>query len=149
MNRNSSPVKGVVNVHESERGRLAPVKIGRASDAALAWYCHWRISQLLESGVNQKDIAKKTRLPPSAINHLLKNGKGVGSLTAAALTELFGFKTRGALIDAADEWFVGDGKHYALHEQRRQSRERERKLLESAEESEKSVKSRKSSRKSA
>ncbi len=149
MNHNPANVKRGVAIQERESGKLSFMKVGRASDEALAWYCHKRITELLQSGVSQKEIAKRSGLPPSAINHLLKNGKGVGSLTAAAFTELFGFKTRGALIDAADTWLAGEGKHYALHEQRRQSRERERKLTASVEGTTKSLNGARSKKKTA
>jgi len=139
MNRNRGDVKNGISIHEPERDKLGNMKVGRSTDEALAWYLHWRVSKMLKDGSNQKQIAEQAEVQRSALNHLLKNGRGVGSVTSAAFVELFGFKTRGNLIDAADAWFAKDGKLYALAEQRSQSRERERKTEESAEQAAKSV----------
>lgn len=125
------------------------MKVGRSTDEALAWYLHWRLQKMLGDGMNQKQIAATAKIPRSALNHLLKNGRGVGSSTAAAFVEMFGFKTRGALIDAADLWFSKDGKLYALAEMRKQSRERELRAEESSARAAKSVENARQGKKTA
>jgi len=90
------------------------MKSGRTSDSAVAWYCHMRLNKLERSGMNQKQIAEATNVPRSAVNVAMKSAKGIGPATAAAFVRLFGFDTRGELVDAADEWYAGEGKDYVI-----------------------------------
>lgn len=149
MNPNLRNVKNEDRIQEPERCKVGSMKVGRSTDEALAWYLHWRLQKMLSDGMNQKQIAAQAKIPRSALNHLLKNGRGVGSLTAAAFVEMFGFKSRGALIDAADAWFAKDGKLYALAQMRAQSREREQKTEQIAEQAAKSVEKARSRKKTA
>jgi hypothetical protein len=97
---------------------------GRQPDEAVAWYCYMRLKVMIASGDTQKRIANLVGIPPSAMNLLVKSAKGVGPSTAAAFVKLFGFETRGQLVDAADAWWEKEGKLYALGEMRAMERER-------------------------
>lgn len=101
---------------------------GRVSDDAVNWYCHVRVVALVDSGVQQKSIAEQTGIAESAIAGIKKSANGVGPATAAKLAGLFGFSSRGALIDAADEWWQREGKIYSLQHANKQLREMRAKL---------------------
>lgn len=96
---------------------------GRSADLAVGWYCHMRMKKLIAEGVKQNAIAEQTGLQPSAVNGIVKSAKGVGPTTAAALVALFGFGSRGQLVDAADAWFQREGAHYVARESRAMARE--------------------------
>lgn len=102
---------------------------GRASDDAVTWYCHMRVSQMLAEGYTQKRIAELADLPKSAINFLVKNGKGVGATTAKGLAKAFGYRTRGMMVDQADAWWDQGGSSYAVQQARLIERARALKLL--------------------
>ena len=101
---------------------------GRVSDDAVNWYCHVRLLALVESGVQQKTIAEQTQVAESALTGIKKSASGVGPATAAKLAKLFGFRTRGALVDAADEWWEREGKDYSLRHGDQKLRELRAKL---------------------
>jgi hypothetical protein len=84
-----------------------------------------RVHEMLDNGATQKELVEISKIPKSAINHLVKNAKGVGPSTAAAFVKLFGFETRGQLVDAADAWWETDGKIFAIRHMRAMAKERE------------------------
>lgn len=99
---------------------------GRASDDAVIWYCHKRLMQLLSEGAEQKKLAKLGGIPASAVSHLRRHAKGVGPATATGFAKIFGFSTRGQLVDAADRWWATDeARAYAKREWNRMARERD------------------------
>jgi plasmid maintenance system antidote protein VapI len=119
-------------IHGRERATLwlmakAPAG-GRTPDEAVSWYCYMRVHEMIEKGATQKQLSELSKIPKSAINHLIKNAKGVGPSTAAAFVQLFGFETRGQLVDAADVWWAKEGKSYAIRHMRAMAKEREAKM---------------------
>lgn len=109
----------------------------RQADDAVAWYCHYRLSKLLDEGKKQKELALIGEIPPSAVNHLLKHGRGTGPTTAAGFAKIFGFKTRGQLTDAADLWWAThEARRYAKQAKHEMDRERRIKDLDESEPSE-------------
>jgi transcriptional regulator with XRE-family HTH domain len=119
------------HIQRSERAIIEAVAAKRARhiDEPVAWYCVMRLKQLIDQGIQQKQIADDSGLTASAINHLVRNAQGAGPATAAALAEYLGFPTRGALVDAADAWWAKEGKLYVLETMRAAQRERERVLM--------------------
>jgi len=113
-----------MQIHERERAKLEPMAASKATGDAIAWYCHMRLKKMMAEGVTQKDLSRAAQIPASAVSHLLKNGKGVGVQTLTGFANLFGFDTRGRLVDAADLWWESGGRAYALAEIRAAARER-------------------------
>lgn len=107
---------------------LVAAKKSRRVDEPVAWYCVMRLKELIEHGIQQKKIAEDSGLTPAAINHLVRNAQGAGATTVTALAEYLGFRTRGGLVDAADEWWAKEGKQFAIDTLRGAQREREREL---------------------
>jgi plasmid maintenance system antidote protein VapI len=126
MNQFREPVKTGVTIHDREPCRIERMA-GRAPDEPVAWYCHKRVLEMIAGGLTQKKIAEVAGVPKSAVNHLVKHAKGVGSSTAAGFARAFGFQTRGGLVDAADAWWEREGRSYALSEMRAMARERQAK----------------------
>lgn len=123
MNHALGAVKTGVSIHDCERARMAPMpkrkSPGKERDDAVAWYCHMRFKKMIEDGARQNELAEAAKVPPSAINHLIKNAGGVGLTTARAFVSLFGFETRGQLVDAADEWYgTAEAGRYIVRETR-------------------------------
>lgn len=117
MNHKPGPVNTRVQIHERERATIRPMAAGRGTDEAVIWYCHYRLRKLLAEGATQKEIAGRGPVPRSAVNHLLKHAKGVGSTTAAGFAKIYGFATRGQLTDAADLWWATSAaREYAKRE---------------------------------
>jgi hypothetical protein len=131
MNRIPVHVNHDLKIQERERAKILDMS-GREPDDAVAWYCHMRISAMIAEGMNQKQIALAAKLPKSAINHLVMNAKGVGPGTAAALSVILGFTTRGALTDEADEWWATQGERYAAREMKAMARARQLRAARSA-----------------
>lgn len=99
----------------------------RESDYRVAWFCYWRIRELIESGRTQARIALDSKLTTAAISQLLNKVEGVGPTTVERLAPTLGYATRGALIDAADKWWTERGADYAVREGRRLADERAKK----------------------
>lgn len=108
---------------------MAKEKPKREPDHEVTWYCYWRLKQKRdEEGVSQGRIALDSHITPVAISNLLNKVEGVGPTTTRRLAKYLGFTTRGAMIDAADAWWNGEGSRWAMSEQRRMSEEKQRKL---------------------
>lgn len=131
MNRIGSDVKNETQIHDRERAKVLGMT-GRAQDDPVTWYCHMRVSGMLGEGRTQKQIAESAQIPRSAISHLIKHGAGVGSVTAAKLVGVLGFPTRGALFDAAEDWWASEGERYAAREMRAQAQARQLRAAKSA-----------------
>ncbi len=99
----------------------------RQTDEAVIWFCHWRMTELLDAGRTQKELAGLGGIPPSAVNHLRKHGRGVGATTAAGFAKILGFETRGQLVDEADRWWsTPEARRYAR--QAKSAMEREQRI---------------------
>lgn len=76
------------------------------------------ISKALEAGVTQRQIAKDSGVPASAINRLLMKFDGVGTVTGRQFGRYFRYPTFSEFMAAADSWWDSDGEAYARDHQR-------------------------------
>lgn len=117
LNPLSSPSVATRCVQKREARSVGVVPGGRTSDDAVNWFCHVRLRTLIAAGAKQKDIASRASLPEAAVSYAARSAKGIGPTTAAKLAPILGFRTRGELVDAADVWWLAEGKDYALTHQ--------------------------------
>ncbi len=92
---------------------MATRKTGRSSDPALNWFCHMMLSKARSQGATQRQIAKDSGVPASAINRLLQKFDGVGTLTGRQFAKYFRCESFSEFMAAVDHWWATEGEAYA------------------------------------